>query len=379
MVFRLEGAPPGTSAPAKRQPEPAAAEAKPVLASDNGDRGSPWLVTAIVAGAVVLLGLVVAVPAGYFVWRRATAEAANAAPPELALAAPSAQQTAPPPPVAGGASDRTKGEPTKDEPPKSDRPKNDLTKPPPARNVTPLVRSIIKEIDVPTLQAPFRGIQPEQLPAFADAALASYRANGGKTPLREAVEKARIALWSITRVEAPEELRPAVKQVKGNLQPKESLPRQLRAPMNPMAEKQQKDQVLARERAVARLIGQLTELLEALEKAGAARDKEPRRWQANYDYVLAQLQAQLAYLYEYQSMMGQFRKGLPALDKNAHDGWRLTPQEKLQGDAAGKKFASAARKLMAQIVTDYPNTPWAELAKRDQQVPLGLDWQPAKL
>jgi hypothetical protein len=229
------------------------------------------------------------------------------------------------------------------------------------------------------LQTPSRGIQPELLPAFSDVALAGYQADNVKAPFREAIERARVALWSVTRVEAPEELRSAVKQAKGNLQPKESLPRQLRAPMNPMAEKQQKDQVLARERAVARLIGQLTEALEALEKAGAARDKEPRRWQANYDYVLAQLQAQLAHLYEYQSMMGQFRKGLPALNKSTHDGWRLTPQEKLQGDAAGKKLASAARKLMEQIVTDYPNTPWAELAKRDQQVPLGLDWQPAKL
>jgi hypothetical protein len=347
-------------------------EAEPVRVPN---RGSPWLVATVVVGGVVLLGLVVAAPTVYFLWKRVTAEAVAAAPAEPAISVPSAQQPAAPAPAPEPTpQDKTKTSP----PPPATGSASDRTKPAAGKNVSPLVRSIIREIDVPTLQVPSR-IQPELLPAFADAELAGYRADNVKASFREAIEKARVALWSVSRVDAPEELRAAVKQAKSNLPPRESLPKQLRAPMNPMAEKQQKDQVLARERAVARLIGQLTEALEALEKAGAGRDSESRRWQTNYDYVLAQLQTQLAYLYEYQSMMGQFRKGLPALDKKLHDGWRLVPQEKLQGDAAGKKLAGAARKLLEQIVKDHPNTPWAELAKRDQQVPLGLDWQPAKL
>ena len=73
------------------------------------------------------------------------------------------------------------------------------------------------------------------------------------------------------------------------------------------------------------------------------------------------------------------RKAFPERDAKQHDGWRVTPQEKLQGDAAGKKLAASAKKHWERISGDYPGTPWEELAKRDRATPLGLDWQAAKL
>ena len=56
------------------------------------------------------------------------------------------------------------------------------------------------------------------------------------------------------------------------------------------------------------------------------RTKEAPRWQANYDYALAQLQFRMAYFYEYNAALGRVRKDeLPALDKKIHKGYRLNP------------------------------------------------------
>jgi hypothetical protein len=94
--------------------------------------------------------------------------------------------------------------------------------------------------------------------------------------------------------------------------------------------------------------------------------------------VLARLQSQIAYLYEYQSMLGQMRKELPPRDPALHGGWRLAAQTSLQGDAAGKKLYKSSQKILEKLAKDNPGTPWEVLAKREKLTALGLEWQPTK-
>ncbi len=95
--------------------------------------------------------------------------------------------------------------------------------------------------------------------------------------------------------------------------------------------------------------------------------------------MLALLEARIAYVYEYNYMLGQIRKdALPPRDPAKHSGWRLASQEKLQSGAEAKKMAAASRKLLDKIIKEHPGTPYEVLAKHEKMNPLGLEWQPAR-
>ncbi len=115
----------------------------------------------------------------------------------------------------------------------------------------------------------------------------------------------------------------------------------------PADEPRFKKQLEMDERKIADLLLSLQEALEDLKSAGddaaTGRAKETKRWQVNYDFTLARLEAQIAYLFEYQSMLGQMRKQLPDLGPG-QTGWRLASQVALKGDTQGKKLAKDSNK-----------------------------------
>ena len=148
-----------------------------------------------------------------------------------------------------------------------------------------------------------------------------------------------------------------------------------RAPANEIAfktgiEKDEKD--------VARMFVPLQDALDDLKKNEEMKDAETKRWQANYDFIRARLESQIAYLYEYQSMLGQMRKELPERDAKLHGGWKLAATAKLQGDSAGKKLAKESIKTMEALVKNTAGSPWEVLAKREKFTTLGLEWQGTK-
>jgi hypothetical protein len=146
----------------------------------------------------------------------------------------------------------------------------------------------------------------------------------------------------------------------------------------PANDKQFKDQIFNDEREVARILGPLIDVEADLMEAKEERDKESKRWQANYDFVLARVEAEIAYLYEYQSMLGQMRKDqAPPLDPKVHRGWKLAAVTTLSGDSNGKRAAKSALKLYEALIKDNAGTPWEVLAKREKLTALGLEWKPS--
>jgi hypothetical protein len=152
--------------------------------------------------------------------------------------------------------------------------------------------------------------------------------------------------------------------------------KEYRAPA-PGGEDRFKAAVLRDSRAAARILLGLSEALEELEGAGADRAGETRRWQANYDFMLARLRLQTACLYEHQSMLGRLRKEPPPLERG-HGGWRLVRSHTMTGDVAGRKLASDAKVVLDQIVRHHPGTPWEVLARQAREVPVGLTLEPVK-
>jgi RNA polymerase sigma factor (sigma-70 family) len=247
------------------------------------------------------------------------------------------------------------------------------------------VAGILREVDAPLVgvgKENTRLLAAQGLLAPADAVRDAYREDALQTPLREAVAKARVVLWALSGREAPAGLRPAVARVRSSLPPaddREPLPDRFLAPADGAAFRQH---LVERQKAVAQLLARSTDALEELEQAGPSRGRESKRWQANYDLVLARLRAQVALLYEYQSCQGRLRReDLPPRDPKVHKGWKLVklePTDMPRGDPDGKRQAAASRKLLDRLVREHPDTPWAEWAGAEQQVPLGLEWRPAE-
>jgi hypothetical protein len=121
--------------------------------------------------------------------------------------------------------------------------------------------------------------------------------------------------------------------------------------------------------------------LASLQAVEPMRARQPRRWQAHYDYALAQVQCRLAFLNEYDLALGNVRTDvLPDLDAaKGQTGFRLVPAEKMRSRKDVAQLAEEARDRFAKVATDHPNTPWAALAKSAAETPLGLRWEPAKL
>ena len=139
------------------------------------------------------------------------------------------------------------------------------------------------------------------------------------------------------------------------------------------ARKSVKDAQSVAANAVARLELKIDEL----EKHSAAKGLEPKRWQAHFMYAQALCRSRLAYLNEYDLLLGYVLKDeLPAPEAGVVGaGWRLVPVETMKSKKDIKAEAERARELFAALIAEHPNTPWAAQAARDKAVPLGLKWE----
>ncbi len=205
-----------------------------------------------------------------------------------------------------------------------------------------------------------------------------YEAGGPDSRLRRAVRRARVALWVVSPAPAPRELAAEVARLRAVWKVDPSCFRdEYRAPA-PGAGGRFRAAVLRDSREAARIHFALAEELEELEAAGADRGREPKHWQANYDFLLARLKLQVAYVYEYQSMLGRLRKDPPPLDRATQGGWRLVRSQLMTGDVEGRKMARDAKVTLDQVVRHHPGTPWEVLARHAREVPVGLNLEPVK-
>lgn len=138
-----------------------------------------------------------------------------------------------------------------------------------------------------------------------------------------------------------------------------------------------KKEITQEQNAPADAIARLEAALRLLEAVEPQRAEQPKRWQAHFDYALAQAKLRVAFLQEYNLALGNIKtEVLPARDpKRGHDGFKLVAAANMKAKDA-KKQAEEAREVLDRLVTDFPGSPWAVQAKRDRALNLGLAWQP---
>ena len=105
---------------------------------------------------------------------------------------------------------------------------------------------------------------------------------------------------------------------------------------------------------------------------------ETKRWQAHYDYARAVVKARLAYLNEYNKLMGDVRtETLPALDKAiGQDSYKLASSEKMKSKKEIQRLAEEAQEAFAKLITEHTRHAVGAPGQARSSFSLGLVWQP---
>ena len=115
-----------------------------------------------------------------------------------------------------------------------------------------------------------------------------------------------------------------------------------------------------------------------LDNVAALKPGETKRWQAHYEYARAVVKSRLAYLNEYNKLMGNVRtETLPQLKTNVgQNSYKLASSEKMKSKKEVQKLAEESQEAFAKLIAEHKGTPWAIQAKRDRSFSLGLVWLP---
>jgi hypothetical protein len=219
-------------------------------------------------------------------------------------------------------------------------------------------------------------VAADQLPPFPEATMKKY--GGGDLPenskVRQAAHEARVMVWAVSSSAPPSDIAEEVKTFRDKLGSAES--RMLR--QIGKGETENKPALDMRLRAnstsMARIIARMETVKDKLDEAQAEAKKAPPRWQATFNLIRGRFLAQLAYVEEYQNVIGQMLREVPPAEAN-HVGWRIAAKKKAS-DPLGRKYDKAAQAAFKGISDGHAETPWDVLARRERLNNLGLEWQP---
>lgn len=113
----------------------------------------------------------------------------------------------------------------------------------------------------------------------------------------------------------------------------------------------------------------LLAIQKRLEDMKQYRDREPqKRWQAHYDLMLAQTVAFQVKAYEYRALMNQIVKKPPIPKQQSTPNLTVTfvvdhAQEPQAAQSETAKKYAEAKRMLQEVITKHPNTPWADLAQ----------------
>jgi hypothetical protein len=230
------------------------------------------------------------------------------------------------------------------------------------------VMSILKELtSIPPVRAGKKAgkdeLRFEVLPPFSAKVLAEYQIDGysdemdflnqtKEFPIRAAVVKTKKTM----------------KKVADDFKLKEYF--------NGTTNAQVKTAVKAEQSEPAKALYVLKESLAELVDAEKVMDQEPsKRWRAHYLYTLAHLKIRLIYVLEYNRALAEIRMDVLELPKGA-TGFQLASTEKPTAKVDEmREWTKQLKKHWKQIIEDYPDTPWALLARREKDASLGLEWK----
>jgi len=128
------------------------------------------------------------------------------------------------------------------------------------------------------------------------------------------------------------------------------------------------------QQAAARLEPQVAIVHKVLEQGEGQRDRlTGERWKAGYDLAMGRILAVKVRTEGYNAMLAQAKQGLKFKEQNS-DTWVLRPANSITSGSALAKQAERARTYLERVVAEHKETPWALMAARELETPLGWEW-----
>jgi len=239
---------------------------------------------------------------------------------------------------------------------------------PPKGTAVAEIRAIEKEFTLPPIRSDLTDTGLADLP-YMEAVMKDYKADVSLEEIAKDKEKYRLRAVTLDALNAIREVWASNSATGGvgNL-------KEVEAPITGAIKTKINQELEAYAIGIAKL-----ELLNVeLDNVANLRAAETKRWQAHYDYARAALKARLAYLNEYNKLMGNVRtETLPQLDaKQGQNSYKLASSEKMKSAKDVQKLAEESQEAFAKLIAEHKGTPWAIQAKRDRSFSLGLVWQP---
>ena len=100
---------------------------------------------------------------------------------------------------------------------------------------------------------------------------------------------------------------------------------------------------------------------------------EEERWKAGFDLAMGRILAMKVRTDAYNLMRARAKSGMQ-FQRPKSDTWVLRPSDVVNVGSRTEKYADQAREYLRKVVEDHPGTPWAFLAKRELDQPLGYAW-----
>lgn len=125
----------------------------------------------------------------------------------------------------------------------------------------------------------------------------------------------------------------------------------------------------------ARLAPELFNLCMILTEGSKHRHKETTpRWLASFDLSYGTSLAAKVRAEHYNAMLARAKRGMLFQNPQSNT-WNLQPSNAVSGDSKLEKEANLAKELLNGVIKDHPGTPWAVLAQRELDTPMGWEWK----
>ncbi|MEC9093327.1 MAG: VWA domain-containing protein, partial [Planctomycetota bacterium] len=97
------------------------------------------------------------------------------------------------------------------------------------------------------------------------------------------------------------------------------------------------------------------------------------RWQAGFDLAMGRVMAVKVRTDAYNVMLAKAKNGLKPKDPKTNV-WNLEAADTVNAGSRMTKFADKAKTYLTRVVEDHPGTPWALMAQRELDTPIGWQW-----
>ncbi|MCH7989865.1 MAG: VWA domain-containing protein [Planctomycetes bacterium] len=141
-----------------------------------------------------------------------------------------------------------------------------------------------------------------------------------------------------------------------------------------------RQEITAAQRPLAKLDYRLRELEAVISRGVKDRVKlKSPRWRAGFDLAIGRLYAWRVRAYGYNTILAEMKSSPATFKTKGNNQWRLVPSEKISGPPAVRKIAKNATMYLSRVIEEHPDTPWAILAQKELDQPLGWQWNESRM